>query len=186
MGGSRVLSVGYLALVQEKDLAEAENSKWEDCFDYFPWEDWRAGRPGVVAEIESALLEWAGRRRQLRERVGICFGLGNAGWDAYKVLERYELLYEAQMIPEFWFDRGESVQSPMCARLGRPMAFDHRRILATALARVRGEAQVPPRRIRTDPGVFHFAAVAAGCGGADRFTLTQAEFQAASGAQWPS
>ena len=138
LGGSRVLSVGYLALVQEKDLAEAENSKWEDCFDYFPWEDWRAGRPGVVAEIESALLEWAGRRRQLRERGGICFGLGNAGWDAYKVLERYELLYEAQMIPEFWFDRGESVQSPMCARLGRPMAFDHRRILATALARVRG------------------------------------------------
>ena len=144
LGGSRVLSVGYLALVQEKDLAEAENSKWEDCFDYFPWEDWRAGRPGVVAEIESALLEWAGRRRQLRERVGICFGLGNAGWDAYKVLERYELLYEAQMIPEFWFDRGESAQSPMCARLGRPMAFDHRRILATALARVRGKLRYRP------------------------------------------
>ena len=154
LGGSRVLSVGYLALVQEKDLAEAENSMWENCFDYFPWEDWRAGRPEVVAEIESALLEWAGDSRQLRERVEICFGLGNAGWDAYKVLERYELLYEAQMISEFWFDRGQSAQSPLCTRLGRPMAFDHRRILATALSRVRGKLRYRPVVFELIPETF--------------------------------
>jgi len=144
LGGGRVLSVGYLALVQEKDLAEAENTSWENCYDYFPWEDWRDGRPDVVDEIETALLEWAKGRGELRERVEICFGLGNAGWDAYKVLERYELLYEAQKISEFWFDRGQPAEHSMCQRLGRPMAFDHRRILATALGRVRGKLRYRP------------------------------------------
>lgn len=153
-GGSRVLSVGYLALVQEQDLAEAENSSWENCFDYFPWEDWRDGRPDAVDEIESALLEWASGRPEFRERVEICFGLGNAGWDAYKVLERYELLYEAQMISEFWFDRGQPAQHSMCQRLGRPMAFDHRRILATGLGRVRGKLRYRPVVFELIPETF--------------------------------
>lgn len=153
-GGSRVLSVGYLALVQEGDLAESENSAWEDCYAYYPWEDWREGRPEVVDEIQSALLEWSAGRSEHRERVEICFGLGNAGWDAYKVLERYELLYEARLISEFWFDRGQAADHPMCARLGRPMAFDHRRILATGLGRVRGKLRYRPVVFELIPETF--------------------------------
>lgn len=154
LGGSRVLSVAYLALVQERDLTEAESSSWENCYDYFPWEDWRVGRPEVVDEIEGELLDWANGHAELRERVEISFGLGNAGWDAYKVLERYELLYEARMISEFWFDRGQAAEHPMCERLGRPMAFDHRRILATGLGRVRGKLRYRPVVFELIPDTF--------------------------------
>ena len=102
LGGNRVVSIGYLTLAQEQHFDVSENSSWANCFDYFPWEDWRSGRPEVIEEVEVALFNWAQGNRELRERVEICFGLGNVGWDAYKVLERYELLYEAKMIPEFW------------------------------------------------------------------------------------
>jgi hypothetical protein len=161
-GGSRVLSVAYLALVQEDALSAVEDASWEDCYAYFPWEDWRVGRPGVMADIESALLGWAAvgdaetTPAERHERIEICFGLGNAGWDAYQVLERYELLYEAKLISESWLDLGQDPQSPICERLGRPMAFDHRRILATALGRVRG-------KLRYRPVVFELLP--------DRFTL---------------
>ena len=153
-GGGRVLSVAYLALVQEQDLAEADQSSWEPCFDYFPWEDWRGGKPPLADEIAVELVKWAQTRRALRERVEIAFGLGNAGWDAYKVLERYELLYEARMISEFWFDLGQRPAHPMCGRSGRPMAFDHRRILATGLSRVRGKLRYRPVVFELIPETF--------------------------------
>ena len=40
-GGSRVLSVAYLALLQEGPVAGAEDATWEDGYGFFPWEDWR-------------------------------------------------------------------------------------------------------------------------------------------------
>ena len=111
-GGSRVLSVAYLALLQEGPVAGAEDATWEDCYGFFPWEDWRDGKPALMAEIEEVLLQWSAAEEQrspgsgTRERIEICFGLGNGGWDAYKVLERYELLYEARLVDEYWLDRG--------------------------------------------------------------------------------
>ena len=83
-------------------------------------------------------------RNQRRERIEICFGLGDAGWDGYKVLERYELLYEARLLPEYWLDLGKSPPSSLHKGLGHPMAFDHRRILATGLGRVRGKFRYRP------------------------------------------
>ena len=143
-GGSRMLSVGYLALVREQDLSQAENSSWQDCYAYFPWEDWRGLRPRIMDEIEAALLDWSRADAERRERVEICFGLGNAGWDAYQVLERYELLYEARLISEYWTDRGRADELPPDGGLGEFMAFDHRRILATGLGRIRGKLRYRP------------------------------------------
>ena len=153
-GGSRVLSVGYLALVRERDLSQAENSSWQDCYSYFPWEDWRTGRPGIMEKIEAALLEWSRDDADRRERVEICFGLGNAGWDAYQVLERYELLYEAQLISEYWTDRGRVAESLPGGGLGVSMAFDHRRILATGLGRIRGKLRYRPVVFELLPATF--------------------------------
>ena len=153
-GGSRVLSVGYLALVRERDLSQAENSSWQDCYAYFPWEDWRTGRPGIMDKIEAALLEWSRDNADRRERVEICFGLGNAGWDAYQVLERYELLYEAQLISEYWTDRGRAAESLPGGGLGVSMAFDHRRILATGLGRIRGKLRYRPVVFELLPPTF--------------------------------
>ena len=153
-GGSRVLSVGYLALVRERDLSRAENSSWQDCYAYFPWEDWRTGRPRIMDDIETALLEWSQGDAERRERVEICFGLGNAGWDAYQVLERYELLYEARLISEYWTDRGRAEESPPDGGFGVSMAFDHRRILATGLGRIRGKLRYRPVVFELLPPTF--------------------------------
>lgn len=153
-GGNRVLSVGYLALAREQDLSRAENSSWQHCYRYFPWEDWRDGRPRIMDGIESALVEWSHGDVERRERVEICFGLGNAGWDAYQVLERYELLYEARLISEYWNDRGRADDMPPDGGLGEPMAFDHRRILATGLGRIRGKLRYRPVVFELLPPAF--------------------------------
>ena len=153
-GGNRVLSVGYLALAREQDLSQAENASWQHCYRYFPWEDWRRGRPRIMDDIEAALLNWSHGSAERRERVEICFGLGNAGWDAYQVLERYELLYEARLISEYWTDRGRSDDMPSDGRLGKSMAFDHRRILATGLGRIRGKLRYRPVVFELLPPTF--------------------------------
>jgi hypothetical protein len=158
-GAVRILSIAYLALVQESVLETADDTSWEDCYGYFPWEDWRGGRPGLIDEIEAALRVWVetlpGKERLVqRERMEICFGLGNAGWDAYQVLERYELLYEARLIHEYWADRGQAPRSDLHHRLGRPMAFDHRRMLATGLGRIRGKLRYRPVAFELLPQTF--------------------------------
>jgi hypothetical protein len=158
-GAGRILSIAYLALVQEGRLQTADDASWEDCYTYFPWEDWRGGRQPLIDEIEASLHAWLETlppkdRLTQRDRVEICFGLGNAGWDAYQVLERYELLYEARLIAEYWADRGQQASTELSPRLGRSMAFDHRRILATGLGRIRGKLRYRPVAFELLPELF--------------------------------
>jgi hypothetical protein len=147
-GGPRMLSVAYLALTQDLP-AEKAGGRWMGCYGFLPGEDWRAERPAVLTEIGKALDGWARKTRSVTERqrraerIEICFGLSGAGWDGYRVLERYELLYGAGLIHEAWSDRGRT--PPGSAPLfGKPMAYDHRRILATGLARLRGKLRYRP------------------------------------------
>jgi hypothetical protein len=80
-----------------------------------------------------------------QERVRMCFALEGATWDEEKVLERYELLYEAGLVDEAARDgRDTSRQWDERPRLGLPMRFDHRRILATAIGRVRAKIKYRP------------------------------------------
>jgi hypothetical protein len=150
---AHMLSVGYLALTRGtvKDL---RGSHWSPWYAYFPWEDWRRGKPEILSrDIEPRLLQWAERTplpdepaRPLRrsERLKIGFGIGG-GWDEERVLERYELLYEAGLMSEAARDgRAAAAQWTGLPELGRPMAFDHRRILATAISRLRGKLKYRP------------------------------------------
>jgi hypothetical protein len=141
--GTRVVSVGYLALTRQGK--EAPETQWRAWYHYFPWEDWRGTKPAM---IESAILPAlkkfvkdapnAESTELRRERVNVCFG---EGWDEERVLERYELLYEAGLVEEFWRDSGKTNKG---VSLGTPMLFDHRRILATAIARLRGKLKYRP------------------------------------------
>lgn len=156
-GGARLVSVAYLALVQER-AASAAGAEWRAWYEFFPWEDWRTGRPAVLSEaIEPALERWiegapdAAARRDRRERADIAFGLRGVGWDGDRVLERYELLYEAGLVEEAWRDRAEREghaasreQAATTLLPSRPMLLDHRRILATALGRLRGKLKYRP------------------------------------------
>ena len=150
-----IVSIGYLALGNAADVPELKRSAWRSWYHFFPWEDWRRGRPEILLEeIEPRLSEWAARppsrtapvRPVKREdRIRMCFGINGGAWDEEKVLERYELLYEAGLVEEALRDGRESTkQWPDRPRLGSPMRFDHRRILATAIGRVRAKIKYRP------------------------------------------
>ena len=158
--GARVVSIGYLALVREAKPAGKGDAQWLDWYRYFPWEDWRHGRPAVIADaILPALAAWAQstrdpeERRRRDDRVRTTFGQAPARWDEERVLERYELLYEANLVAEARRDRGLAAEAGMAA-LGQPMAFDHRRILATAMSRLRGKLKYRPVVFELMPPTF--------------------------------
>jgi len=152
VGGPRVVSVGYLALVHEAPPTGSGEAEWCDWYDFFPWEDWRQGRPPVIERTVRPRLEgWvadAADDRQRRERAGrvaLCFGAGDEQWDIERTLDRYELLYEARLIPEAARDGCPHPVDTEAARLlGRLMALDNRRILATAMGRLRGKLRYRP------------------------------------------
>jgi hypothetical protein len=154
-GGPRVLSLGYLALVRVADEpAGPKAGAWRDWYDFLPWEDWRSGRPAVLDRvIRPRLLAWRRdapaklERDDRRERIEISFGFSRKTWNRDAALERYELLYEAGLVGEAG-DRSE--EGP----LGEPMALDHRRILATAMGRLRGKITYRPVIFELLPPTF--------------------------------
>ncbi len=145
---TRHLSVAYLSLVREAQ--PAPGAAWLDGYALLPWEDRRAGVPSMlVAELLPALSAWSARDPARRHRVRANFG-DPRNWDPIRVLERYELLYEAGLVPEFRRDRGGR---PGAAR-GLELAADHRRIVATALGRLRGKLKYRPVVFELLPETF--------------------------------
>ncbi len=152
-----VVSVGYLALTRihkEKKLQLAGTSAgWKNWYQFLPWEDWRSGRPLLLDEvIISALLEWANdpernkhavRGLDAMARVRIAFGLEGSEWDDELVLDRYELVYSAGLVDEAVND-GRIKSTNLDPPLGSAMLHDHRRILATAIARLRAKLKYRP------------------------------------------
>jgi hypothetical protein len=88
-----------------------------------------------------------------RDRVRLTFGTDGLPWDEEKVLERYELLYEAGLVQESIRD-GRGGDTNSAHLLGVSMMFDHRRILATAIARLRGKMKYRPVVFELMPPIF--------------------------------
>src|SRR5262249_33894052 len=132
----RALTVAYLALVREARPGGAAEAVWQSWYRYFPWEDWRGGRPAALAPPEERPCLWAGQagsetqRRLREERLGLAFA---QSWNEELALERYELLYEAGLIAEARRDLGRAALPDEGLVAGVTMAADHRRILATAI-----------------------------------------------------
>jgi hypothetical protein len=170
------LVVAYLALVREAAPGPAEaaagEAEWRGWYRYFPWEDWRQGKPALLGPIEARLGGWAeeagrGPERALRaERLGLAFGRHGASWNEELVLERYELLYEAGLVAEAARVPGRPPANAGVPEIGRPvatgeggvsgvaMASDHRRILATAIGRLRGKIKYRPVVFELMPPAF--------------------------------
>ena len=69
---SHILSVGYLALTRGAD-EELMGSHWSPWYAYFPWEDWRLGKPEILTnEIEPRLKDWASANLPMTRRRGRC------------------------------------------------------------------------------------------------------------------
>ncbi len=149
--GPRVLSVGYLALTRPQDGRGAPDTMWRDWYSYFPWEDWREQEPAIIGALIVPRLEQfvgAAPKAEVRDRrasrVRLCFGTDAIAWDEEKVLERYELLYEAGLVREAQRDRHAAPAGGPIPPLGADMVFDHRRILATAMGRLRAKMKYRP------------------------------------------
>ena len=152
------MSVAYLALVRESALGAGAAATWRTVYAFLPWEDWRGGRPEVIDRRLAPVLErWiAGERdrrarARRRERCAIAFGLDGASWDGERVLERYELLWEVGGLLEA---AGEGRPLALAAPPGAAMALDHRRVLATALGRIRGKIRYRPVVFELVPETF--------------------------------
>ncbi|MBN9481059.1 MAG: hypothetical protein J0I52_12530 [Bordetella sp.] len=161
---AREISVGYLALTADAPdgpgfSASGRDAAWTPIFQIFPWEDQRRGRPPVLARLIPALTAWAGDDAARRGRVEALFALApDARWNEERVLDRYELLYEAGLVEESARDNGR----PPPAALGdRPMTSDHRRILATGVARLRSKLKYRPVLFDLTPETFTLSALQA-------------------------
>jgi hypothetical protein len=160
--GARVVSVGYLALTRSM-VAHASDTEWRDWYAHFPWEDWRQKRPAIIDQvIVPRLTAYANADPELkdrrRDRMRLTFGLDGIAWDEEKVLDRYELLYEAGLVAEAARDRSAAPAGGPLPHahdvMGREMAFDHRRILATAMGRLRGKMKYRPVVFELMPAEF--------------------------------
>jgi hypothetical protein len=162
----RVISISYLALTPSRAVLDQAGARWRSWYDFFPWEDWREGRPSAIDEIIAPKLRaWAESARnaelaaQRRARARLAFALDGAVWNEERALERYELLYEAGLAPEAARDRARFQGKPTPAisampGLGEPMASDHRRILATAIGRLRAKIKYRPVIFELAPEKF--------------------------------
>lgn len=160
--GPHVVSIGYLALTrmpEDVSALRAAGAGFQPWYRFFPWEDWRDGRPDIIDDVMLPRLErWAksdsddaARALSRKERLQLGFGTGGMPWDEEKVLERYELLYEAGLIDEARRD-GRVASVPVT--LGESMRFDHRRILATSIARLRAKLKYRPVVFELMPNEF--------------------------------
>ena len=78
----------------------------------------------------------AATRRERQRRIGITFGQDGRTWNEELILQRYELLWEAGLVPE--------APRPSAPVEGDAMTHDHRRILATGIARLRAKIKYRP------------------------------------------
>ncbi|MCK5377886.1 MAG: hypothetical protein KAJ78_00725 [Acidobacteria bacterium] len=163
-GGPRVISAAYIGLTHQDEPAGASVARWRSIYTFLPWEDGRRGRPPLIDEaIEPALARWVERgqkdRSLRRERASLAFGFGESPWDGERVLERYEILFEMGLVSERGRHGGNAGEQPggrppVGPDLGLDMAFDHRRILATALGRIRAKIRYRPVIFELMPETF--------------------------------
>ena len=165
----RSVSIGYLALVTIAE--QSRGPGWSPWYDHFPWEDHRDGQPAMIAKMIMPMLRaWknaapdAKAKRARGERIDIAFPADARHWNEELVLQRYELLWEMGLVAEACAPvrhgtRNKTPARPPPARgggvsLGLPMPHDHRRIVATAMARLRAKIKYRPVVFELLPPTF--------------------------------
>jgi hypothetical protein len=164
-----IVAVSYLALVEPSHSGDAGGTTWRSWYAYFPWEDWRRGKPSCLTDdIEPRLKAWARLtpahceasappdQSDRGRRVCIAFGCDGVAWDEEKALERYDLLCQAGLLGETAAGLGHGTALGSLSQLRHPMLGDHARVLASAIGELR-------RAVKCEPVVFELMP--------DRFTL---------------
>jgi hypothetical protein len=141
------VTVSYVALADPSQCNDRTRSMWRSWYAYFPWEDWRNGRPACLSHIIPRLHAWAAEPNKpcyssvpdRERRVRIAFG-ETAGWNEEMVFERYQLLQEACLIGS-----GASGQAQNGGpRPAQTLASSHASILARAIGDLRRTVKFKP------------------------------------------
>lgn len=145
-GEERRVSISYLGLTRS-----VVGRGWVDAYAVLPWEDRRT--PDATARSEVVADRVAGWARDVPDvrmaRFAFLWGRGDHAWRPELALQRYEQLWEAGLVPESG-DRPGSGAS----ETGLVMRGDHRRILATAVSRLRATLQYRPVVFEMMPDSF--------------------------------
>ena len=160
--GGPAIAISYLGLTREAQVPKGFTAAWQDWYRYFPWEDKRAGPGGLYPALLSRLHAWAAPNPAKAERVALTFGASHPSgegpaWNEELALQRYELLYEAGLLPEsprLPHHNGPVAEVPSKVATGASMLHDHRRILATAVARLRAKIKYRPVIFELMPETF--------------------------------
>ncbi|MDD3181648.1 MAG: hypothetical protein PHD48_02435 [Alphaproteobacteria bacterium] len=166
----RTISIGYLALARDLNAPPMGKIESIDWYQFFPWEDqrgpWIGHKNGtqspIISFIRQSLKTWKNAAqdtptKKLREaRIAVAFPKDLRDWNEELVLQRYELLWEAGLLEESRRSKKTQDAAPLIPSFS--MAHDHRRILATGIARLRA-------KIKYRPVVFELLP--------DQFTLLQ-------------
>jgi hypothetical protein len=155
------LCVSYLALVAPRQCNDRTQATWRSWYAFFPWEDWRYGRPECLAEIHARLEAWAAQPAppcaarwpaDRSQRLRMAFGrAAGGGWDEEKVLERYELMQEAGLAGPAASDAGAKRRWP---RLVHPALGDQAPVLARAIGELRRAVKYRPVVFELMPDEF--------------------------------
>ncbi|MBA2668828.1 MAG: NUDIX hydrolase [Gemmatimonadetes bacterium] len=154
--GTRVVSKAFLALLRKPGRhlqpvlgGDAADSRWASAYVYLPWEDVRSkASRATLQRLERDLLAWAEagigtQRAERRDRVERFFSMRT--WNEEEARQRWDLVLEAKLVEEAWRDRWGRPRSDAPRMLyGEALAFDHRTMLADALATLRTEIKRQP------------------------------------------
>jgi hypothetical protein len=151
--GGRVISICYVGLTREAPAAGDHAARWQSWYRYLPWEDWRGGSPPALQQIIlPRLRDWAAgaaepqQKRERLQRIEVTFAESERSWNEELALQRFELLYEAGLTQE------AGAKRPVLP--GESMTSDHRRILATGIARLRAKIKYRPVVFELMPASF--------------------------------
>lgn len=150
-----------LGLVADRNLFRLAASDWWPLFELFPWEDWRKCTPKIVSDILlPQLFVHADNQQQDRRFIAVLFGQDGNLWLSENLLQRYDRLYAAGLLPEALRDRSGvliSVRNHLVAVFGQTMSGRDRRQLGLALSQLR--RQIHQRAIFSYllPGPFSLA-----------------------------
>jgi len=137
-----------LGLVANRDKFRPTACDWWSLFELFPWEDWRKCTPKNVAEVLlPELYLQADKQEQKLGVISKLFGQNGFLWHSENIDKRFEMLYQAALLPEALRDRSGakiSVRHHHVAVFGQTMRGKDRLQLGKSISRLRELLLVRP------------------------------------------
>ncbi len=167
LAGGRI-RIGLLALVSDRNAFMPRGARWTPMGEIFPWEDWQAGEPDSLKQVlRPALDEWAqsgGAKQNLLRlaKLQTLFTDNTKAWVPSLTSERFDMLYEAGLLPEALRDRtgaAISVRQRHAAVYGQIMQGADRHALAMALSSLRMQVELSAAMSSLMPSPFTLGAL---------------------------